>query len=84
MSGSREAAELEDAVEERTDCSVNMYCRGNIREKTIPMKCCRTGRERIEVSLMQGGVGGDVLCTRRQQKKAVRSRNTTRTAIVLG
>ena len=40
MSGSREAAGLEDEVddeEERTECSVNMNCRGNKRDNMIPM-----------------------------------------------
>ena len=40
MSGSKEAVEVEEVVEddeERTDCSVNMNCRGNKNERMIPM-----------------------------------------------
>ena len=40
-SGSMEAAEVEGVVvddeEERTECSVNMNCRGNKNERMIPM-----------------------------------------------
>ena len=39
-SGPKEAVEVEDVVDDeegRTDCSVNMNCRGNKYERMIPM-----------------------------------------------
>lgn len=73
LSGSKEGTEVEDGVDDeeegRTDCSVNMNCRGNKSERMIPMKCCTTKHRRVKVSFVEENGRRDVHCRRQQRQE---------------